>query len=154
MAFTILLKDRFGKSPLHSLEHSLHPYVIYLIAPLFALVNAGIDLSGIALSDLFAPLPLGIAAGLFIGKQISVSGETWMMVKLGLARLPHGANWMMIWGLSILAGIGFPMSLFIGSLSFEGDAMMNMVRLGVMSGSMVAAVAGYVVLRRATQPAV
>lgn len=153
-AFTIPLKDRFGKSPLHSLEHSLHPYVIYLIAPLFALANAGIDMSGIALSDLFAPLPLGIAAGLFLGKQIGVFGATWMMVKLGLAQLPHGANWMMVWGLSMLAGIGFTMSLFIGSLSYEGDAMMNMVRLGVMSGSAVAAVVGYLVLRRATRPPV
>lgn len=150
-AFTIPLKDRFGKSPLHSLEHNLHPYVIYGIAPIFALANAGIDLSGISMSDFLSPLPLGIAAGLFIGKQIGVFGATWLVVKSGLAKLPHGANWMMVWGLSMLAGIGFTMSLFIGSLSFEGDAMMNMVRLGVMTGSVLSAVVGYLVLKRATQ---
>ena len=150
-AFTIPLKDRFGKSPLHSLEHNLHPYVIYGIAPIFALANAGIDLSGISMSDFLSPLPLGIAAGLFIGKQIGVFGATWLLVKSGIAKLPHGANWMMVWGISMLAGIGFTMSLFIGSLSFEGDAMMNMVRLGVMTGSVLSAVAGYLVLKRATQ---
>jgi NhaA family Na+:H+ antiporter len=150
-AFTIPLKDRFGKSPLHSLEHNLHPYVIYGIAPIFALANAGIDLSGISMSDFLSPLPLGIAAGLFIGKQIGVFGATWLLVKSGIAKLPHGANWMMVWGISMLAGIGFTMSLFIGSLSFEGDEMMNMVRLGVMTGSVLSAVAGYLVLKRATQ---
>jgi NhaA family Na+:H+ antiporter len=149
-AFTIPIKDRFGKSPLHSLEHSLHPYVMFFIAPVFALANAGIDLSEISLSDVVAPLPLGIAAGLFIGKQIGVFGITYALVRLGFARPPHGANWMMIWGLSMLAGIGFTMSLFIGSLSFEGDAEMNMVRLGVMLGSVLSAVLGYIVLRRAT----
>ena len=150
-AFTIPIKDRFGKSPLHSLEHSLHPYVVYFIAPVFALANAGIDLSGISMADVVAPLPLGIAAGLFLGKQIGVFGASFLLVKSGLASLPHGANWMMIWGISMLAGIGFTMSLFIGSLSYQGDAMMNMVRLGVMLGSAVAAIAGYLVLRRATR---
>jgi NhaA family Na+:H+ antiporter len=149
-AFTIPIKDRFGKSPLHSLEHNLHPYVVFFIAPVFALANAGIDLSGISMGDVVAPLPLGIAAGLFVGKQIGVFGATYALVKLGFARLPHGANWMMIWGLSMLAGIGFTMSLFIGSLSFTGEAEMNLVRLGVMLGSVLSAVAGYIVLRRAT----
>jgi NhaA family Na+:H+ antiporter len=106
-----------------------------------------VDLSGIALTDLVAPLPLGIAAGLFLGKQIGVFGATFAMVKLGLGRLPQGVSWAMVWGLSLLAGIGFTMSLFIGSLSYEGDQMMNMVRLGVLLGSAVAAVAGYTVLR-------
>ncbi len=151
-AFCIPLKDRFGKSPLHSLEHNLHPYVNFLIAPVFALANAGVNLSGLALSDLVAPLPLGIAAGLVIGKQLGVFGASFVMVQLGFARLPQGASWPMIWGLSLLAGIGFTMSLFIGSLSYEGDAMMNMVRLGVLLGSAVAAVAGYCVLRLAKAP--
>lgn len=147
-AFCIPLKDRFGKSPLHGLEHGLHPYVNFGIAPVFALANAGVDLSGIALADLVSPLPLGIAAGLFLGKQIGVFGASFVMVKLGVARLPHGVNWTMLWGLSMLAGIGFTMSLFIGSLSYPGDEMMNMVRLGVLLGSAVAAVCGYGVLRR------
>ncbi|NEY91450.1 Na+/H+ antiporter NhaA [Rhodobacteraceae bacterium KMS-5] len=146
-AFCIPLTDRFGKSPLHALEHGLHPYVNFGIAPVFALANAGVNLSGLALSDLIAPLPLGIAAGLFLGKQIGVFGATFAMVKLGLGRLPQGTTWAMVWGLSMLAGIGFTMSLFIGSLSYEGDQMMNMVRLGVLLGSAVAAVAGYAVLR-------
>ncbi len=148
-AFCIPLKDRFGKSPLHALEHGLHPYVNFGIAPVFALANAGVDLSGIAVADLVAPLPLGIAAGLFLGKQIGVFGATFALVKLGIARLPHGVSWTMVWGLSMLAGIGFTMSLFIGSLSYPGDEMMNMVRLGVLLGSAVAAVCGYVVLRTA-----
>lgn len=148
-AFCIPLKDRFGKSPLHALEHGLHPYVNFAIAPVFALANAGVDLSGLALADLVAPLPLGIAAGLFVGKQIGVFGATLAMVKLGFGRLPQGVSWTMIWGLSMLAGIGFTMSLFIGSLSYEGDQMMNMVRLGVMTGSALSAVTGYLVLRRA-----
>lgn len=146
-AFCIPLKDRFGKSPLHALEHGLHPYVNFGIAPVFALANAGVDLSGLALADLVSPLPLGIAAGLFLGKQIGVFGATFAMVKLGLGRLPQGVSWTMVWGLSLLAGIGFTMSLFIGSLSYEGDQMMNMVRLGVLLGSAVAALAGYMVLR-------
>ena len=125
--------------------------MVYFIAPVFALANAGIDLSGISMADVVAPLPLGIAAGLFLGKQIGVFGASFLLVKSGLASLPHGANWMMIWGISMLAGIGFTMSLFIGSLSYQGDAMMNMVRLGVMLGSAVAAIAGYLVLRRATR---
>ena len=148
-AFCIPLKDRFGKSPLHALEHGLHPYVNFGIAPVFALANAGVDLSGIAVADLVAPLPRGIAAGLFLGKQIGVFGATFALVKLGIARLPHGVSWTMVWGLSMLAGIGFTMSLFIGSLSYPGDEMMNMVRLGVLLGSAVAAVCGYVVLRTA-----
>lgn len=152
-AFCIPLTDRFGKSPLHALEHGLHPYVNFGIAPVFALANAGVNLSGLALSDLIAPLPLGIAAGLFLGKQIGVFGATFAMVKLGLGRLPQGTTWAMVWGLSLLAGIGFTMSLFIGSLSYEGDAMMNMVRLGVLLGSAVAAVAGYGVLRTTARSA-
>jgi len=152
-AFCIPLKDRFGKSPLHGLEHSLHPYVNFLIAPIFALANAGVDLSGLALADLIAPLPLGIAAGLFLGKQLGVFGASWALVRLGWAQLPQGVSWPMLWGLSMLAGIGFTMSLFIGSLSYPGEAMMNMVRLGVLLGSALAAIAGYVTLRAATRPA-
>lgn len=142
-AFFIPLKDKYGKSPLHSLEHALTPYVLYLILPIFAFANAGVVLAGLTLDDLLAPLSLGIMMGLIIGKQLGVFGFVFLMVKLGFARLPHGANWLHIYGVACLAGIGFTMSLFIGSLSFEDPAMMNQVRLGVLSGSILSALLGY-----------
>ena len=148
-AFCIPLVDRWGKSPLHSLEHMLEPYVLYLIVPLFAFANAGVVLAGLSASDLLAPLPLGIALGLILGKQIGVVGATFLMVWLGWARLPHGASWAHIYGISCLAGIGFTMSLFIGGLSFGDPELMNQVRLGVLSGSIVSAVLGYTVLMMA-----
>jgi len=150
-AFTIPLKDKFGKSPLHSLEHGLEPYVLYLIVPIFAFANAGVVLTGLSFADLLAPLPLGIALGLIVGKQVGVFGITFAMVKLGLARLPSGATWMHIYGVACLAGIGFTMSLFIGSLSFADPALMNEVRLGVLSGSLVSALLGYGVLMLASR---
>ena len=148
-AFCIPLVDRWGKSPLHSLEHMLEPYVLYLIVPLFAFANAGVVLAGLSASDLLAPLPLGIALGLILGKQIGVVGATFLMVWLGWARLPHGASWAHIYGVACLAGIGFTMSLFIGGLSFGDPELMNQVRLGVLSGSIVSAVLGYTVLMMA-----
>ena len=152
-AFFLPLKDKYGKSPLHSVEHGLQPYVMLLIAPLFALGNAGVQLGGLAIGDLFAPLPLGIALGLLIGKQFGVFTATFLAVKLGLARLPDGVNWAMIYGLSCLAGIGFTMSLFIGSLSFDDLTQMNAVRTGVLAGSVLSAILGYSVLRMAIKRA-
>ncbi|MCX7889079.1 MAG: Na+/H+ antiporter NhaA [Rhodobacteraceae bacterium] len=149
VALFIPLADRFGSSPLHALEHALPPYVYFLILPVFAFANAGVVLAGMRPADLIAPLPLGIALGLFLGKQIGVLGTTWAMVRLGLARLPHGASWTQVYGVACIAGIGFTMSLFIGSLGFEDPAMMNGVRIGVLSGSAAAALLGYLVLRLA-----
>lgn len=146
-AFMIPLKDKWGKSPLHGLEHGLAPYVLFLIVPVFAFANAGVSLEGMSLADLLAPLPLGIALGLIIGKQLGVFGMTWLVVKLGLARLPSGVTWAHIYGLACLAGIGFTMSLFIGSLSFADPALMDAVRIGVLSGSLVSGVVGFAVLR-------
>ena len=145
-AFFVPLKDRFGKSPLHSLEHGLDPYVKFLIVPLFAFGNAGVVLTGLTLGNLASPLPMGIALGLLFGKLMGVFGFTWLLVQSGVARLPHGANWAHVFGVSALAGIGFTMSLFIGSLSFAGVDQMNEVRLGVLSGSIVAACLGFGVL--------
>jgi Na+:H+ antiporter, NhaA family len=145
-AFFVPLKDRFGKSPRHALEHGLEPYVKFLIVPLFAFGNAGVVLAGITLADLASPLPMGIALGLFLGKLIGVFGFTWVLVKSGLARLPHGAGWLHIFGVAALAGIGFTMSLFIGSLSFSDLAQMNAVRLGVLTGSIASACLGFAVL--------
>ncbi|WP_095590353.1 Na+/H+ antiporter NhaA [Actibacterium ureilyticum] len=150
-AFCIPMKDKWGKSPLHGLEHALSPYVLYLIVPIFAFANAGVSLRGVSLSDLFAPLPLGIALGLVLGKQLGVFGLTWLVVKSGFARLPHGVNWLHVYGLACLAGIGFTMSLFIGALSFDDPALMNAVRLGVLSGSGVSALLGYGALRLASR---
>ena len=149
-AFCIPLTDRWGKSPLHSLEHALTPYVYFLIVPVFAFANAGVVLAGLSFADLFRPLPLGIAAGLVLGKQIGVFGTAWVLVKTGLARLPSGANWAQIYGIACLAGIGFTMSLFIGGLSFEGPDNMNDVRLGVLAGSLVSALLGYAALMLST----
>ena len=145
-ALLIPLKDVWGKSPLHSLEDGLSPYVLFGIVPIFAFANAGVVLEGVSFSDLFSPLPLGIAAGLILGKQIGVLGITFLVVRFGFASLPHGANWLHIYGVSCLAGIGFTMSLFIGGLSFADASMMNEVRLGVLSGSLVSAVVGFAVL--------
>ena len=152
-AFCIPLVDRFGKSPLHALEHGLTPYVLYLIVPIFAFANAGVVLTGLAFSDLIAPLPLGIALGLIVGKQVGVFGVSYLMIKMGLARLPNGANWAHIYGVACLAGIGFTMSLFIGSLSFDDALLMNQVRLGVLSGSLVSGLLGYAVLMLAPRSA-
>jgi len=146
-AFFIPLRDRKGGSPLHRLEEGLQPYVAFLIVPLFAFANAGLDLRSLSLQDMMQPLALGIAAGLLLGKFLGVMLASFAMVASGLARLPEGANWGHMAGLSLLAGIGFTMSLFIGSLSFGDGPEMNEVRLGVLAASTVAAVAGFVVLR-------
>lgn len=149
-AFCIPLKDKWGKSPLHSLENGLTPYVLYLIIPIFAFANAGVVLKGMTFNDLLAPLPLGIALGLIVGKQIGVFGLTILMVKTGIAKMPHGATALHIYGISCLAGVGFTMSLFIGGLSFADAEMMNQVRLGVLSGSIVSGILGYTALMLAS----
>ncbi|MEO8531467.1 MAG: Na+/H+ antiporter NhaA [Deltaproteobacteria bacterium] len=149
-AFLIPLKDKFGKSPLHRLEDGLSPYVLYLIVPLFAFANAGVVLHGISASDAVSPLPLGIIGGLVLGKQIGVMGMCFLLIKLGGAKLPNGASWMQLYGVACLAGIGFTMSLFIGTLSFTSNELMNEVRLGVLVGSVISAVLGFIVLRLAS----
>ncbi|MEC9432079.1 MAG: Na+/H+ antiporter NhaA [Pseudomonadota bacterium] len=147
LAFCIPLKDKYGKSPLHSLEHGLTPYVFFFIVPVFAFANAGVSLQGLTLERLMTPVPLGIAAGLFLGKMVGVFGFTFLTVKTGLARLPHGMTWTALFGVACLAGIGFTMSLFIGGLSFSDPTHAADVRLGVLSGSIVSAVVGFVILR-------
>ena len=152
-AFFVPLRDRWGKSPLHKLEHGLAPWVAFFIVPVFAFANAGVVLSGLSADAITSPITIGIVAGLVLGKQIGVFGATWLMVKSGLARLPHGANWAHIYGLSALAGIGFTMSLFIGGLSYADPALMNEVRLGVLAASAISAVIGYGVLRAVSRRA-
>lgn len=144
------VKDSQGHSPLHRLEEALHPWVAFGILPIFAFANAGVSFEGMTLNVLWETVPLGIVLGLFVGKQIGVFGFTWLMVKLGLAKLPDRATWMTIYGVSILCGVGFTMSLFIGSLAFTDPEYMNQVRLGVLLGSFVSAIVGYLILLFAT----
>jgi NhaA family Na+:H+ antiporter len=124
------------------LEHALHPWVTYAILPLFALANAGVPLAGVGLATLTHPVTLGITLGLFAGKLVGVFGFTWLAVRLGLGALPSGVNWPQVFGVALLTGIGFTMSLFLGSLAFGEDALHGQVRLGVLLGSTCAALAG------------
>ncbi len=147
LAFFIPLRGA-GGSPLAHLEHLLHPYVAFLILPLFAFANTGISLAGLSPQSLLHPVPLGIAAGLLIGKQTGVFGFSWLAIKLGLGKLPEGAGWAALYGIAALCGIGFTMSLFIGSLAAEqaGTAMLVDNRLGILGGSVLSAIIGYLVL--------
>ncbi len=138
-----------GQSPLHALEHDLHNSVSYVILPLFAFVNAGINLKGMTLDQILGPVPVGIALGLILGKQIGVFGMCWLGIKLGIAKLPNKVNWSMLYGVSILCGIGFTMSMFIGSLAFEeaSSPYLYQDRIGILGGSFIAALLGYFWLR-------
>jgi NhaA family Na+:H+ antiporter len=129
------------------LERGLHPYVSFAILPLFAFANAGLRLSDLSLELLTQPLLLGIAAGLFVGKQVGVFAAVGVMIRLCGARLPDGASWRQLYGAAVLTGIGFTMSLFIGALAFPGEARAEEVRFGVVAGSLASALLGALVLR-------
>lgn len=135
-------------SPLHRLEHAIAPWVAFAIVPVFGFANAGVELSGIGVDEILAPLPLGIAAGLFLGKQIGIFGTVWLCVRFGLAGKLRGATWVQIYGVSALCGVGFTMSLFIGALAFPGDArLIDEAKVGVLLGSLASAIMGFVILR-------
>ncbi|MBM3567752.1 MAG: Na+/H+ antiporter NhaA [Alphaproteobacteria bacterium] len=138
-------------SPVLRAEHALSPWVRFGILPLFAFANAGLSLSGIGLTELTAPLPLGIAAGLFLGKQIGIVLFAAAAVALGMATMPTGVSWRQFHAVSVLGGIGFTMSLFIGTLAFPDPGYAAAVRLGVLTGSLASAVLGYLLLRAATR---
>jgi len=149
LAFCIPLRTHNAEaSPLLSLEHALHPWVAFGILPLFAFANAGVSLAGVNLESFTHHVPMGIAAGLLIGKTVGVFGLTWLAVRTGLAALPHGANWGQLLGVAILCGIGFTMSLFVGSLAFipGSSDYAGMDRMGILTGSILAAVIGYAVM--------
>lgn len=147
IAFTIpLTRSGEDEAPLVKLEHLLHPWVAFFILPVFAFANAGVPLSGLSFADFLAPVPLGIALGLVLGKPLGIFACCYGAVRLGFASLPSGVTWMQIYGVSHLAGIGFTMSLFIGTLAFGDPALQSAVRLGVLGGSGVSIILGMGVL--------
>jgi NhaA family Na+:H+ antiporter len=147
-ALAIPLRDAQGGSPLQKTEHALHPWVAFLILPTFAFCNAGVHLAGASWSTLLQPIPLGIALGLLVGKAVGVMGASWLLVRAGVAARPADASWAQFFGVCVLCGIGFTMSLFIGGLAFEGEgpAYEMQVKLGVLAGSLSAAVLGSLLL--------
>jgi NhaA family Na+:H+ antiporter len=159
LALCIPLGTSELRSPLRNLEHRLHPYVAFGIVPLFGLANAGVSFAGLTPAIVLEPLPLGIALGLFAGKQIGILAFARIAIALKIATLPEGMSGGLLWGVSILAGIGFTMSLFIGGLAFQSDTLLTETKVGVFAGSLLSAIAGCAVLavlsRRArTAPAV
>jgi NhaA family Na+:H+ antiporter len=133
-------------SLLERVEERLHPWVALGVLPLFALANAGLSLQGLSPAQLLAPVPLGIALGLLVGKPLGIVGAAWLAVRSGLARGPEGASWGQIVGVGFLGGIGFTMSLFVGMLAFPDPGHAVQVRLGVLAGSLMSALAGYLLL--------
>ncbi|WP_235515285.1 Na+/H+ antiporter NhaA [Achromobacter sp. Root83] len=158
LALTIPLRPQnqggpHSHSPLHALEHALHKPVALLIVPLFGFANAGVSFAGMGLASLAQPVPLGVALGLFLGKQLGVFGFAWLAIKTGIASLPRHATFTQLYGVALLCGIGFTMSLFIGALAFTDAATVDATKIGVLTGSLASAVAGFVLLRAAGAPA-
>jgi NhaA family Na+:H+ antiporter len=142
-------ESRTPASPLRDLEHTLHPWVAFGILPVFAFANAGVSLVGLSIGDMTHPVSLGIIVGLFLGKQVGVLALCWVAVRAGVAALPAGVGWWQLYGVALLCGIGFTMSLFIASLAFEqgSTGYLGLERLGILIGSLVSGLVGYLVLR-------
>ena len=155
MALTIPLQVSPGKpedvsSPLHRLEHALQPWVAFLIVPVFGFANAGVSFAGMSFGSLLSPVPLGVALGLFVGKQVGVFAFSWMAIRLDWADLPANATWAQFYGVALLCGIGFTMSLFIGLLAFpNAPELQDATKLGVLLGSVLSGVVGAGLLRLA-----
>lgn len=149
VGMSIPMKDKRNKrnSPLNNWMDSLHPWVSFFILPLFALTSAGVNLNGVTLKDLLSPLPLGIALGLFLGKQIGIFGTTFLLIKSRIVSPLTNLNWKQIYGVSVIAGIGFTMSLFINLLAFNDNATQDLAKLGVIIGSLLSTLWGYIILR-------
>ena len=152
LAFTIPLNstDKEGNefSLSKSIEHDLHFWVAFFVLPMFAFVNAGVDLREVSLESMFGPVPLGIMTGLFLGKQIGVFGFSFIAIKLKLASLPENSNWLQLYAVSVLTGIGFTMSLFVDSLAFSDDALYQYAdRLAILGASFLSGIVGYILLR-------
>ncbi len=153
-AFMIPMKGRSpdDESPLEHLEHALHPWVAFGILPLFAFANAGVSFAGLGLGAFVEPVKLGISLGLFVGKQVGIFSLLWLTIRLGIAPMPAGTTWRQLYATSLLCGVGFTMSLFIGSLAFEHTDFDAPIRLGVITGSVLSGVAGYLLLRSSPEP--
>lgn len=152
-ALTIPMVGKNDDTMLERLEHRLAPWSAYLIIPIFGFANAGVPLADLGLAGVFAPLPLAIAAGLFFGKQIGIFSAIFVADRVGFAPRPYGASWPQIWGVSILCGIGFTMSLFIGELAFPGYRLLiDEAKIGILLGSLCSAVLGFTVLHLTTRP--
>ena len=149
LGFAIPLERQSAGSLLHEMEHALKPWVSYAVVPIFALVNAGVPLAGASPASLLAPIPLGILAGLLIGKPLGVFGASIATIKLGVAKKPEGASVAQLYGVAVLTGIGFTMSLFIGTLAFDDPGALTEVRLGVLAASILSAIIGALVLAAA-----
>lgn len=134
-------------SPCKTLEHELHPWIAFGVLPIFGFANAGVPFAGIGMEEILSPVTLGIALGLFIGKQIGVFGLLWLTIVTGLSPKPKDTNWAQLYAVSLLCGIGFTMSLFIGALAYDGNEMQASVRIGVLIGSILSATLAYVILR-------
>ena len=142
--------EKKTKSPLVHLEEKLHPWVAFAVVPIFGFANAGVSLAGISPRDLLDPVPLGVTLGLLLGKQLGVFGLAALAIRFGLAKLPEGSNWVQLYGVALLCGIGFTMSLFIGALAFPGAPhLVDEVKVGVLMGSILCAILGVVVLIKA-----
>jgi NhaA family Na+:H+ antiporter len=134
-------------SLLVKIEHAISPYVAFIIMPLFAFANAGVNLEGLSLSSLLEPVPLGILCGLFFGKQIGVLLFSYVSIRFKFAEAPNNSNWLSLYGVSVLTGIGFTMSLFVGNLAFADNLQyMDGVKIGVLTGSLLSTVFGYILL--------
>ncbi len=152
VALTIPLRTGDGQPPLKRLEHALQPWSSFLIVPAFGFANAGIAFGGMVAADVISPLPVGIMLGLFLGKQIGIFATIRGLVTFRLAEAPRNASWTQVYGMAVLCGIGFTMSLFIGGLAFAGAAhAMDAVKVGVFAGSILSGVAGWVLLRHTAQ---
>ncbi|WP_209346947.1 Na+/H+ antiporter NhaA [Pontixanthobacter sp. CEM42] len=150
-ALTIPMHRKDGNSLLEKLEHGLAPWSAYAIVPIFGFANAGVNLGGIGMDGMLAPLPLAVAAGLVLGKQLGIFTTIFVAAKIGFAKPPKGASWAEIWGVSILCGIGFTMSLFIGELAFpDYRELIDEAKIGILAGSVISAIMGYVILRMTT----
>jgi len=154
LAFFIPIKGKEGESsPLKSLEHNLHSTVAFIVLPIFAFANAGISFTGVGIEQVMSPVPLGIILGLVIGKQLGVFSFCFIAIKLGFAKLPENVNWTLLYGVSLICGVGFTMSLFIGSLAFDqvNEIPIYKDRLGIVIGSVISGVLGYLVIKKAVK---
>jgi NhaA family Na+:H+ antiporter len=146
VGFAMPLTKHDGHSLLEDTEHALKPWVSFAIVPIFAFVNAGVSMAGLTFSNIMTPIPLGIIAGLFIGKQLGVFGTSFLAIKLGIAALPEGATAAKLYGIAVLTGIGFTMSLFIGTLAFDDEAVLTQIRLGVLAASLLSGIVAALLL--------